>query len=1319
MRNRAIDIHNHTELSNLRILDAISTHEALIKRAKDIGLKGIVFTEHECLSGSIKICKLRKKYPELKLGIGNEIYLTETRDKNQPYYHCILVAKDLQGHRQLRELSSRAWMLSYFDRGLERVPTLYSELEEIVSKNPGHLIATSACIGGCVGSNILSMEKARKLGDKEEEVVSYNNIVNYIKRMTNLFGSDFYLELPPSASPEQILVNKKLYQIANVFNVKLEISCDSHYAKKSDRYVHKSFLNSKGGEREVDAFYQYSYLQDTDEIIENLKTSFGELAEEIYNSCVDVSEEIFNKIEDYDLSHPQTIPTVEVPSYPKEEDNELKKYPNLFKLKQSDNEIKRYWVNECLKGLKDKEKKGLIDSSKEEEYLAELEKEADIKRVVGEKLDTNIFAYPVVLKHYIDMIWECGSSIGAGRGSAGAGLNHWLLGITQDDPLKYNLPFERYMNWDTSGLPDVDFDLCGSKRPLIINKVKAERGMRFNSDIDELSRENLGCTLVATFGTASTKRAIQIACSGYRSEEFPNGIDVDTSQYLSSLIPSERGFVWSLSDTYYGNKEKGREPQTVFVNEVNQYPGLIEIMFGVEGLVVSRGSHASGVILFDKDPYEFGCFMKTPSGDIITQYDLEDAESAGLTKYDWLITSVQDKITETIHLLQKHNRIDPSLTLREVYNKFLSPEVLDYSDQAVWDSINRGGILDLFQFDSQVGSQGIKKVHPDTLNDLSNTNGVIRLMAEDGKEAPLDKFVRYKNNIKLWYSEMKSSGLSEPEMKVMERYMLKSHGVAISQECIMWSLMDKDICGFTLAEANAARKVISKKKMDKLPALKEKVLSQAKSEAIGRYEWEYVIMPSAGYGFSDIHSIFYSMIGFQTAYIATKWNPIYWNTACLIVNSGSLEEDEQIDESAENKKKRSTDYKKLANALGKVISQNINISLIDINYSNFSFEPDEENNRILFGLKALSGINDEIIEKIISNRPYVSIKDFMNRCPLNKTQMISLIKAGAFDNVEATLGKELGCEPRVATMIYYLHKVTDTKSKLNLQNFNSLVEYNLIPDELRNEKLAFAFNKYLKKNKKGIYYLLNPNSKDADFYTETYEGKGLEIINGIPCIEQKIWDKIYKGLMEPAKQWLKDNQAEMLNEFNNLLFMKNWQKYAEGSLSTWEMQSVCFYYHEHELKSVNTREYGIVNFNSLPYDPIIASTFKRGGRQIPLYQINRICGTCIAKDDAKHSISLLTTTGVVNVKFSKDYYARLNKQISEIQSDGTKKVMQKGWTSRGTKLLISGFRREDTFMSKVYKSQGGHQVYLITSVEPDGKLILEHNRYGEGDKENE
>ena len=120
MLNRFIDCHNHTDMSNLRLLDAICTLDGLAKRAEELGLKGICFTEHECLSNSIKICKMREKYPNLKFGIGNEIYLTQTRDKNQKYYHFLLIAKDLEGHRQLRELSSRAWMQSYYDRGMER-----------------------------------------------------------------------------------------------------------------------------------------------------------------------------------------------------------------------------------------------------------------------------------------------------------------------------------------------------------------------------------------------------------------------------------------------------------------------------------------------------------------------------------------------------------------------------------------------------------------------------------------------------------------------------------------------------------------------------------------------------------------------------------------------------------------------------------------------------------------------------------------------------------------------------------------------------------------------------------------------------------------------------------------------------------------------------------------------------------------------------------------------------------------------------------------------------------------------------------------------
>lgn len=1297
MNKRWIDCHNHTHYSNLRIIDAICKPETLIQRAIDIGLKGICFTEHECLSESIEVCGLQEKYPNIKLCIGNEIYLTDTRDKNQQYYHFLLIAKDKVGHKQLRKLSSRAWMNSYFDRGMERVPTTKEELAEIVSKDKGHLIATSACLGSESSIAILDMERARKVGDKKQEIISYNQVVNYFKFCKDLFGDDFYIELPPGASKEQIIVNNKLYQISKIYNIKCEISCDSHYLKKEDRYIHKAFLNSKNGEREVDSFYAYSYLQDENDIIEHLKASFGELAEQIYEECCETSKEIYNKIEQYDLRHPQTIPHVDIEDYPKQDKVELKNWKNLYSMFSSEDKSERCWINECYDSLKQKETEGQIDPNKEGIYLDELEKEADIKRTVGKRLGTNIFNYPLVLKHYIDLIWDMGSTIGAGRGSAGAGLNHWLLGITQYDPVALHLPFERYMNWDTAGLPDVDFDLCPSKRPAIIQKVKEERGKKFNPDIDELSKKNLGCTLIATFGTASSKRAVQIACKGYRSEEFPDGIDNDTSQYLSSLIGQERGFVWSIKDTYYGNKDKNREPSLVFREEIDSYPGLLDIILGVEGLIVSRSSHASGVILFDEDPYEFSCFMKTPSGDIITQYDLGCCEAAGMTKYDWLLTSIQDKFAETIKLLQEHHEIDDTLTLREVYNKYLSPETIDFTDNEIWDRIDEGNILDLFQFDSDVGRQGIKQVKPRTLDDLSNTNGIIRLMAKEGEERPLDKFVRYKNNINLWYEEMKKSGLNEHEQHIMEKYLKKSYGLGISQECIMWSLMDKDICNFTLAESNKARKIISKKKMSQIPMLREKVLSTAKTPEIGQYEWKYVIGPSLGYGFSDIHSIFYSMIGFQSAYISTKWDEIYWDTACLIVDSGALED-------STKEKESNTDYGKLAKALGKIIDAGVKVSLVDINKSNYSFEPDVKNHQILFGLKALSGINSEIIEKIICGRPYKSIKDFMARCKLNKTSMISLIKSGAFDNLEVDLSKQLNTNPRFIAMIYYILKICEPKERLTLQNFNGLIQKGIIPDELNEQKEYYLLNKNLKANKYKEYYVIPQQIPDKI--------KNLtEVIDGKETILQKTWDKIYKEVMSQARQWLNDNQDKALKEYNKLLFLEMWNKYASGNISSWEMDSLCFYYHEHELINIDNDLYGIVDFYNLSLTPIVERTFRRNNHDIPLYKIYKIAGTVISKNDNRHTVSLLTTTGVVQVKFTKDYYAMANRQISEVGTDGKKHTIEKGWFTRGTKLLVSGFRRDDMFVSKKYKSTGGHQLYKILNVN-GSKLEITHERYG-------
>ena len=1300
---KRFEVHSHSEFSNIRLLDCINKIPALIDRAIEIGLSGVALTDHECLSGAPQANfyaqEILKTHPDFKVALGNEIYLTPDREMGQKYYHFILIAKNKTGFRALRELSSRAWMNSYWDRGLERVPTMYNELEEIVNKYPNSLIATTACLGGEVSSQLLNLIKAEKHNDKIGVAEAHNDIVDFILWCKRLFGDDFYIECAPGQSSEQVMVNRRLQAVAAAFKCKMVLGSDAHYLKKEDRYVHKAYLNSKGGEREVDAFYEYAYLQAENDIKENIAPS-----ELDYNELVNNSYEIYNKIENYSIAHKQTIPKVKVKNYQKRECKEPFKsqYPILSDMCNSDNEYERYWVRECLDKL-------ILLNKYNNEYLSRLEEEADIKKTISEKLETNMFRYPITLQHYVDLFWECGSTVGAGRGSSCSGLNHYLLGITQLDPIKWNLPFWRYLNKERVELGDIDLDLCPSKRPLILQKIKEERGQNFNKDIDDLSRKNLGCTLIATFGTEGTKSAVLTACRGYRSEDFPDGIDVDTAQFLSSLIPSERGFLWPLKDVVYGNKDKDRKPITPFISEINLYPGLLDIAMAIEGLINKRSSHASGVILFDEDPYEFGCFMKTPKGEIITQWDLHKCEACGMTKYDFLVTEVQDKIVQTIKLLQENNKIDKDLTLREVYDKYLHPEVLPLEDERIWKALQNNSVLNVFQFDSDVGSQAAKKIKPTNILEMADANGLMRLMtAEKGQQTPMEKYIEFKNNIDLWYLEMCRAGITVKEQKVLEPYFKQSYGVPPSQEQLMRMLMDENICGFTLKEANAARKIVGKKQMAKIPELHQQVLDRATSPALGKYVWECGVGPQMGYSFSIIHALAYSFIGVQTIYLATNWNPIYWNTACLIVNSASLENDDE-DDDEDNTKDKSTDYSKLAKAIGDITSKGIKVSLIDINKSGYSFEPDEENNEILFGLKGVNKIGGPVIDKIIGGRPYTGIIDFINRCPLNKTQMISLIKSGAFDKVDNNWASEICKEnPRYAIMAYYISIASEPKKKLTLQNFNGLLKNKLIPEDLLKQQQIFIFNKFLKENKKvGKYYVFDEGS--LNFYSYYFDLNKLDVINGITCILQSEWDKIYKKEMDEVRGWLKENQEEVLNQYNNLLFKETWNKYATGNVSAWEMESLCFYYHEHELLNIDNYKYGIVNFSSLPEEPVVDYFFKRGDRKIPIFKLYRIAGTIISKNNTKASITILTTDGVVNVKFTKEYYAMFNRQISEKQPDGTKKVLEKGWFSRGTKVLITGFRREDTFVAKTYKSTPTHQLYRIINVN-NKKITLEHER---------
>lgn len=244
--------------------------------------------------------KLITEKSDFKIALGEEGYLVDVRENGIKYHHIIWYAKDKIGARQIRRFSSIANLNSYYDRGMERVPITKQEVEMVIGEEKGHIIVQTACLAGEVSSNILLMEDARKVNDIKAAELAKEKIINFILWGKEWFGEDFYLEVAPAASKEQITVNKKMVELAQCFNMKIVLGSDSHFLRKEDRYVHEAFLNSRGAERETAEFYSYAYLQTEEEILQNLAPSVVDLYEEMCKN----SMEIYDKIEVFDLAHP-------------------------------------------------------------------------------------------------------------------------------------------------------------------------------------------------------------------------------------------------------------------------------------------------------------------------------------------------------------------------------------------------------------------------------------------------------------------------------------------------------------------------------------------------------------------------------------------------------------------------------------------------------------------------------------------------------------------------------------------------------------------------------------------------------------------------------------------------------------------------------------------------------------------------------------------------------------------------------------------------------------------------------------------------------
>ena len=391
------------------------------------------------------------------------------------------------------------------------------------------------------------------------------------------------------------------------------------------------------------------------------------------------------------------------------------------------------------------------------------------------------------------------------------------------------------MNPSRVSVLDVDFDIEGGRRSVVLNKFREVYGN------DRVSN-------VATFGTEKSKSAILTAARGL-------GIDVDVASYISSLIPADRGLTRTLDQCMYGDKESGFEPIKQFVIEMTEnYPELWEVAHKIEGLVNRLGQHAGGVIFVDEPFTNSTALMRAPDGTVITAFDLHDCEDVSLIKYDALSVEAMDKMHICLDLLCDAGFVERKATLKETYENAIGVYNLERNDPKMWEMVHNHEILSLFQMEKQSGIQGIALSKPTSVDDLATLNSVIRLMAQEkGAEQPLNKFARFKANIKEWYREMEHYGLTDEDIKVLEPHLLPSNGICESQEGFMMLVQTPECGGFDLTWADRLRKAIAKKnpaEYDKLTKeYFEQVVERGLSKNLCNYVWNVLVATSRGYGF--------------------------------------------------------------------------------------------------------------------------------------------------------------------------------------------------------------------------------------------------------------------------------------------------------------------------------------------------------------------------------------------------------------------------------------------------------------------------------------
>ena len=887
--SKFVHLHIHSEFS---LLDGANRIKDLPVRAKELGMNSIAITDHGVMFGAIDFYKACKK-EGVKPIIGCEVYVApRSRTDKQPgidnhYYHLILLAKNNEGYKNLSKLVSLSFVDGYYYK--PRID------REILEKYHEGLICLSACLAGEVNQALLSGQN-----EKAEQVALWHKKV---------FGDDYYIEIQNNGIKEQVLANQKLVQLARKLDIPLVATNDAHYLKREDAYNHEVLLCIQTGKRMSD---EDRMKFDTDELYvkspEEMAEYFKAFPDAIENT-VKIAEQC--NVE-FEFGH-TILPNYDVPP----------EYPTHY---------------DFLKELCDKGLKKRYGENLSEEIQKRAEYELNIIKKMG------YVDYYLIVWDFIHYAKTNGIPVGPGRGSGAGSILAYAIEITDIDPIKYGLLFERFLNPERISMPDFDVDFSDERRQEVIDYVARKYGH------DHVSQ-------IITFGTMAAKMVIRDVA---RVLDYPYA----EADALAKMIPNE------IHITIKKALEQNKELKERYDTD-EQTRKILDIAMGLEGMPRQASTHACGVVI-TKDPVDTYVPLYVRDGQINTQYIMTTLEELGLLKMDFLGLRNLTVIQNTIDMVKENHGIDVEFDQ-------------DMSDPKVYKLWQDGNTSGIFQFESQGMTNFMKELKPDCLEDLIAGVSLYR-------PGPMDQIPRYIRG-------KQNPGHNEYTHPSLEPILNVTYGCMVYQEQVMQIV--RDLAGYSLGRADLVRRAMGKKKLDVM-AKEREVFIHGQVDENGNIEVPGCVRNGidevsankifdemaefAKYAFNKSHAACYAVVSYRTAYLKAYY-PAEFMAATLNSYLGNLDKAPQyIDE---------------CKRLG------IQILKPDINKSFEKFTVEDGKIRFGLGaIKNVGTIPVEnIVKERKEKGEYKSFTDFCERVSelqVNKKCVESLIKAGAFQEFEQT-----------------------------------------------------------------------------------------------------------------------------------------------------------------------------------------------------------------------------------------------------------------------------------------------------------------------------